>query len=140
MSTFDFEIGFDLCKKFSVLALVYQQSESLGFDRLENDPIWFDHYRCQIDGSFVFVHASITSHFRSQSKLLCILPEKEMNSLTLPEELIGMWNRLFLEHPEYLIKCGFLQFQHCFQFSRVKPQSSTSEAFVNFNSFVIYFA
>lgn len=57
MSTFDFEIGFDLCKKFSVLALVYQQSESLGFNRLQNDPIWFDTTSARsMDHLYLFMH------------------------------------------------------------------------------------
>lgn len=52
MTPFDFEIGLDLHKEFSMLALVNAAGECLRFDRLENNPEYLDHYFSQIDGSF----------------------------------------------------------------------------------------
>ncbi|MFQ5799621.1 MAG: transposase [Bacteroidota bacterium] len=52
MSTYDYEVGLDLHKEFSMLALVNAQGECFRYDRLENDPTQFDNYFNQIEGSF----------------------------------------------------------------------------------------
>jgi transposase len=52
MSSYNFEIGLDLHKDFSMLAVVDAQGYCLRYDRLENDPVRFDHYFSQIRGSF----------------------------------------------------------------------------------------
>lgn len=51
MSTYDFEVGLDLHKEFSMLALLDKQGQCLRFDRLENNPVLFDKYFSQLDGS-----------------------------------------------------------------------------------------
>ena len=52
MSSYELEIGLDLHKDFSMLALVDAQGQCLRYDRLENDPVVFDHYFSQIEGTF----------------------------------------------------------------------------------------
>ena len=52
MSAYNFEIGLDLHKYFSMLALVDAQGQCVRYVRLENDPVQFDHYFSQINGSF----------------------------------------------------------------------------------------
>jgi transposase len=50
--SYDFEVGLDLHKEFSMLALVDSAGKCLSYDRIENDPVQFDHYFGLIDGSF----------------------------------------------------------------------------------------
>lgn len=52
MNTYDFEIGLDLHKEFSMLALVDHDGECRRYDRLENDPTHLDHFFSQVEGSF----------------------------------------------------------------------------------------
>jgi transposase len=52
MSHFDFEIGLDLHKEFSMLALVDEQGHCPRYDRLENVPEHLDCYFGQIEGRF----------------------------------------------------------------------------------------
>jgi len=51
MTTYDFEIGLDLHKEFSMLALVDNKGTCLRYDRLENISDYLDHYFNQINGS-----------------------------------------------------------------------------------------
>jgi len=52
MNNYDFEIGLDLHKEFSMLALVDNKGTCLRYDRLENIPDYLDNYFKQINGSF----------------------------------------------------------------------------------------
>jgi transposase len=52
MLTYEYEIGFDLHKEFSMLALVDTQGQCLRYDRIENNPAYLDDYFGHIDGSF----------------------------------------------------------------------------------------
>jgi transposase len=52
MSSYDFEVGLDLHKNFSMLALVNRKGSCLRFDRLDNNPTLFDAYFRNIPGSF----------------------------------------------------------------------------------------
>lgn len=51
MSTYDFEIGLDLHKEFSMLALLDKQGQCLRFDRLDNNTLLLDKYFSQLTGS-----------------------------------------------------------------------------------------
>ena len=51
MSSYDFEIGLDLHKEFSMLALLDKQGQCLRFDRMDNNPILLDKYFSQLSGS-----------------------------------------------------------------------------------------
>ena len=48
MSTYDFEIGLDLHKEFSMLALLDKQGQCLRFDRLDNNILLLDKYFSQL--------------------------------------------------------------------------------------------
>lgn len=52
MSPYDFEVGLDLHKQFSMLALVDRSGSCLRFDRLENNTALFDEYFRTIPGSY----------------------------------------------------------------------------------------
>lgn len=52
MLPYAYEIGLDLHKEFSMLALVNNQGTCLRLDRLENNPDYLDHYFGEIDGPF----------------------------------------------------------------------------------------
>ena len=52
MSPYNYEIGLDLHKEFSMLALVNAQGTCLRYDRIENIPEYLDRYFSQIIGSF----------------------------------------------------------------------------------------
>jgi len=52
MSSYDFEIGLDLHKEFSMLALVNAHGECLHYDRVENNPEYLDHYFSGIEGTY----------------------------------------------------------------------------------------
>jgi transposase len=52
MLSYDYEIGLDLHKEFSMLALVNAQGKCSGYDRIENIPEQLDQYFTQINGSF----------------------------------------------------------------------------------------
>lgn len=52
MSNYDYEIGLDLHKQFSMLALVDKDGKCLRFDKLDNNTTLFDHYFSQISGTY----------------------------------------------------------------------------------------
>jgi transposase len=52
MTPYDFEIGLDLHKEFSMLALVDASGTCVRFDRVEHDPAVLDHYFNSIDGTY----------------------------------------------------------------------------------------
>jgi transposase len=52
MAPYDFEIGLDLHKEFSMLALIDREGRCLQYQRLDNVPEQLDHYFSQIQGTF----------------------------------------------------------------------------------------
>ena len=52
MSIYDYEIGLDLHKEFSMLALVNTEGKCSHYDRIENVPEQLDQYFSQINGTF----------------------------------------------------------------------------------------
>lgn len=52
MATHDFEIGLNLHKEFSMVALVDNHGACLRYDRLDNIPEYLEHYFSQLKGSF----------------------------------------------------------------------------------------
>ncbi len=52
MTSFDYEIGLDLHKDFSMLALVNSEGDCLRFDRLEHNVTHLDHYFRSIAGTY----------------------------------------------------------------------------------------
>jgi transposase len=52
MSEYDYEIGLDLHKSFSMLALVDKTGKCLQFDKLDNNITMFDHYFNQLYGTY----------------------------------------------------------------------------------------